>query len=71
MSNKKEKKSATKKVANKEIIHTLKLGNDIETPAKTTFMKNSKHFNISDIDIDRIRVSIETRNKKNKRGFWW
>ena len=46
-----------KKVPKKETIPTLKLDNDIEIPAKTIFMKNSKHFNISDIDINRLRVS--------------
>ena len=42
MSNKREKKNATKKVAKKEIIHTLKLENDIEIPAKAIFMKKFK-----------------------------
>ena len=58
MSNKKERKKNTiKKVPKKETIPTLKLDNNIEIPAKTIFMKNSKHFNISDIDINRIRDS--------------
>ena len=58
MSNKKEKKNnATKKVAKKETIPTLKLDNDVEIPAITTFMKNSKYINISDIDINKIGVS--------------
>ena len=54
MLNKKNKKSTTKKIAKKEIFHTLKLDNDVEIPANTKFMRNSKHFNTSDIDIIRI-----------------
>ena len=58
MSNKKEKKkNATKKAAKNKTISTLKLDNGAEIPAMTIFMKDSKHFNINDIDINKIRVS--------------
>ena len=58
MSNKREKKkNISKKVAKNKTINTLKLDNDTEIPAMTIFMKDSKHFNTNDIDINKIRVS--------------
>ena len=35
----------------------LKLDNDVEIPAITIFMKDSKYFDINDIDVKKIRVS--------------
>ena len=59
MSNKTEKKKNTsKKVAKNKTINTLKLDNDAEIPAMTIFLKDSKHFNYNDIDINKIRVSV-------------
>ena len=58
MSNKRDKKKNTsKKVAKNETINTLKLDNGAEIPAMTIFIKDSKHFNVNDIDINKIRVS--------------
>ena len=68
MWNKKEKKKTTTKIAKKETIDILKLDNDIEIPAKTIFMRNSKHFHISDIDINRIRFSKEKLFRKKDRS---
>ena len=47
----------------------LKLDNDDEILAKTVFMRNLKHFNISDIDIDRIRVSNEKLFRKEDKSY--
>ena len=70
MSNKKEKKrNTTKKVAKNKIIPTLKLDNDAEIPAVTTFMKNSRLFNISDIDINKIRLSKAKPFMKDDKSY--
>ena len=68
MSNKKAKINTTKEVAKKDTIPTFKLENDIKIPGKAIFMKNSKHFNISDIDINRIRVSNEKFFRKEDKS---
>ena len=58
MSNKRDKKKNTsKKVAKNEAISMLKLDNNVEIPAMTIFMKDSKYFNINDIGINKIRLS--------------
>ena len=58
MSDKRDKKKNTsKKVAKNETISMLKLDNNVEIPAMTIFMKDSKYFNINDIDINKVRVS--------------
>ena len=58
MSNKRgKKKNTTKKEAKNKTINTLKLDNGDEIPAMTIFMKDSKCFNINDIDINKVRVS--------------
>ena len=58
MSNKRDKKKSTsKKVAKNKTIFMLKLDNDVEISAMTIFIKDSKYFDINDIDINKIRVS--------------
>ena len=58
MSDKRDKKKNTsKKVTKNKTISMLKLDNDVEIPAMTIFMKDSKYFNINNIDISKIRVS--------------
>ena len=58
MSNKRDKKkNTTKKVAKNKTISMFKIDNDVEISAMTIFMKDSKYFNVNDIDINKIRVS--------------
>ena len=60
MSDKRTKKNTTKtnkKASKNRKIPTLKLDNWGETPIKTTYMKDTERFKISDIDINKIRVS--------------
>ena len=61
MSNKKEKKSTAKNIKktpkNRKTL-MLKLDNGVEVPAKIVYMKdNTRCFKITDIDINKIRVS--------------
>ena len=58
MSNKRvKKKNRTKKVVKNKTINALKLDNGVEIPPITIFIKDSKHFNIIDIDINKIKLS--------------
>ena len=58
MSNKRDKKKNTsKKAAKNNTVNTLKLDNGVEIPAMTILMEDSKHFNINNIDTNKIRVS--------------
>ena len=57
MSNKKEKKITNKKEAKNNTVSMLKLDNDVKIPAMAIFMKDTKYFNINDIDINKIRGS--------------
>ena len=58
MSNKRDKKKNTsKKVAKNKTISVLKLDNDVEIPIMIIFMKDSKYFDINNIDINKIIVS--------------
>ena len=51
-------KSNKKKTLKNKKIPTLRFDNDDEIPAKTAYMKDStKCFKISDIDINKIRLS--------------
>ena len=60
MSNKRDnKKNTSKKVTENKIISMLKLDNNVEIPAMTIFMKDSKYFNVNDIDINKIRFRIQ------------
>ena len=55
-----------KKVSKDKKTVTLKLNNGVEIPAKNIYNKDSRVFNINDIDIDKIRVSDEkVYNKKH------
>ena len=57
MSNKRDnKKNTSKKVAKNKTGSMLKLDNDVEIPAMSIFMKDSKCLNINDIDLNKIRV---------------
>ena len=57
MSNKREKKKkATKKVAKNKHINTLKLDNDVGIPTMAIFMKDSRYFNIINIDINKVNA---------------
>ena len=69
MSNKKEKKNTTKKVAKKETISKLKLDNGVEIQEMTIFTKDSKHFKINDIDINKIRVSKAKPFMKENKSY--
>ena len=69
MSNKKKKKNTIKKVARNKTINTYKLDNGVEIPAMTIFMKNSKYFNINDIDINKIRVAKAKLFMKENKSY--
>ena len=69
MSDKRSKKNTTKnnknnKASKNRKIPTLRLDNDPEIPAKTTYIKDTECFEINDIDINKIRVS--NKNLYNK-----
>ena len=58
MSNKRDKKkNSSKKVVKNNTISMLKLDNDVEIPVMIIFMKDSKYFDINNIDINKIIVS--------------
>ena len=60
MSIKRRKKNTTKnkkKVSKNRKIPALRLGNDVEIPARTTYIKDTECFRIDDIDTNKIRVS--------------
>ena len=58
MSNKKEKRDTVKNTSRAKKIPMLKLDNEKKIPAKNVYMKdNSKCFGISDIDINKVRIS--------------
>ena len=70
MSNKRDnKKNTSKKVDKNKTISKLKLDNDVEIPAMTIFMKDSKYFDINNIDINKIRVS-EARVFMKKKNLY-
>ena len=48
---------------------TLRLDNDAEIPAKTTYIKDTKCFRINDIDIDKIRVSNKRLYKREHNSY--
>ena len=47
----------------------LKFDNDVEITAMTIFMKDSKYFNINNIDINKIRVSNEKVLMKEDNSY--
>ena len=63
MSDKRSKKNTTKDIKNNKKasknrkILTLRLDNDAEIPAKTTYIKHVECFKINEIDINKITVS--------------
>ena len=64
MSDKRSKKNTTKNTKttkkasqNRKTPTTLKLDNDAEISANTTYIKDVEGFKINDIDINKIRVS--------------
>ena len=71
MSDKRSKKNTTKnnKAWKNRKIPTLRLDNDAEILAKTTYIKDTKCFKISDIDINKIRVSDKKFYNKEHNSY--
>ena len=71
MSDKRAKKNTTtnnqsnKKASKNRKTPTLRLDNDAEIPAETTYIKDVECFRINDIDIDKIRFLIKNLTVKN------
>ena len=67
MSNKKEKRDTTKNTSTTKKIPILKLDNGKKILAKYVYMKDSsKCFGISDIDINKIRISDKSLYSKQQ-----
>ena len=67
MSDKRPNNNTTKnntKASKNRKSSTLRLDNDAEIPAITTYIKGTESFKINDIDIDKIRVSNKKLYKK-------
>ena len=62
-------KSINKKASKNRKIPTLRLDNDAEIPAKTTYLKDTKCFRINDIDINKIRVSDRKLHNKEHNSY--
>ena len=59
-----------KKTLKNRKIPTLRLDNGVEMPAKSVYMKdNTKCFKISDVGIDKIRVSEEKLYSKEHNSY--
>ena len=58
-----------KKVSKAKNPITLKLNNGVEIPAKSIYKEDSRAFNISDKDIDKIKVSDKTFYNKNHDSY--
>ena len=75
MSNKRSKKNTTKndknnrKTSKNRKIPTIRLENNAEILAKTTYIKDTKCFKINDIDIDKIRVSDKKLYNKEHNSY--
>ena len=72
MSDKRTKNNTTKsnkKASKNRKTPTLKLDNGVEIPAKTLYMKNTKHFKINDTDIDKIRVFDKKLYNKQHNSY--
>ena len=75
MIDKRSKKNTTKnnktnkKPSKNRKTPTLKLDNDVETPEKTTYIKDTKCFKINDIDINKIRVSDKKLYNKMHNSY--
>ena len=63
------KRTQAKKYDKNKTISNLKLDNDVEIPVMTIFMKDSKYFNINNININKIRIS-ETRVFMKKNNLY-
>ena len=72
MSDKRSKKNTTKNnnIASKNRkIPILRLDNNVEIPAKTTYIKDVEYFRINDIDINKIRVSDKKLCNKEHNSY--
>ena len=72
MSDKRSKKNTTKsnkKASKNSKIPTLRLDNNDEIPAKTTYIKDTECFRINDIDINKIRVSDKKLYNKEHNSY--
>ena len=74
MSDKRSKKSKTKnnknnKASKNRKIPTLRLDNDVEIPAKTTYIKDTECFKINHIDINKVRVSHKKLYNKEYNSY--
>ena len=68
MADKRVKKN-NKKVLKNRKISTLRLDNDAEIPAKTTYIKHNECFRINNTDIDKIRVSDKNPYNKQHNSY--
>ena len=74
MSDKRSKKNTTKinknnKASKNRKILILRLDDDAEIPAKTTYIKDTECFEINDIDINKIRVSDKKLYNKQHNSY--
>ena len=75
MSDKRSKRNTTKNDKNNKkgsknrTFRTLRLENNAEILAKTTYIKDTKCFKINDIDIDKIRVSDKKLYHKEHNSY--
>ena len=72
MSNKRSKRTQqknNKKASKNRRILRLKFHNGVELPAKTTYMKDTEHIQINDIDINKIRVSDKKLYNKTHNSY--
>ena len=59
----------SKKPSKNKKIPALKLDNEDEIPAKTTYMKDTECFEINDIGIDKIRLSDKRLYSKQHNSY--
>ena len=72
MSIKRRKKNTTKnkkKASKNRKVPALRLGNDVEIPARTTYIKDTECFRIDDIDTNKIRVSDKKLYNKEHNSY--
>ena len=72
MTDKRSNKNTTKnnkKASKSRKISTLRLDNDDEIPAKTTYIKDTECYKINDIDINKIRVSDKKLYNKKYNSY--
>ena len=70
ISNKKEKKNATKKISKNRKTLMLKLDNDVEIPARIAYMKgNNKCRKVDEIDVNKLYT--KEHNSYNLLKFVW